>query len=262
MTEPDRRRPDAPGSRDAGGADVAALADLDAGLPDPERAARARAAAAADPEATAVLEALAATRAELAALPTPDVPADVAQRWTAALAAEARAAGPRGHRRPDRHDAPRDPSPRSPDGPRGPSAPDPGDGFARGRRQRPAWRPLLVAAALAALVGTGLGALARPPRPDAPTVTRVELVALGRSAVGTMDVGDLADPARRVACLRAVAPAAAGETLLGGRRVVVDGRPGVLLVLATGTVGGLRLVVVDPACGPAGGTLRAQLVVG
>jgi hypothetical protein len=94
-----------------------------------------------------------------------------------------------------------------------------------------------------------------------PTVTRIDLVAFGRSAVGTMDVGDLTDPARRTACLRAVAPAAVGEALLGGRRVVLDGRPGVLLVLATGTTGGLRIVTVDPGCGPDGGTLRAQLVV-
>ena len=74
-----------------------------------------------------------------------------------------------------------------------------------------------------------------------------------------MDVGDLADPAPARACLRAVAPAAAGEGLLGGRRVVLDGRPGVLLVLATGTRGGLRIVTVDPGCGPQGGTLLAQL---
>ena len=96
------------------------------------------------------------------------------------------------------------------------------------------------------MAGAGLGALVPRPAPTAPTVTRVELVALGRAAVGTMDVGDLADPARRAACLRAVAPAAAGEALLGGRRVVLEGRPGVLLVLATGTTGGLRIVTVDP----------------
>jgi hypothetical protein len=93
-------------------------------------------------------------------------------------------------------------------------------------------------------------------------VRPVELVALGRAAVGTLDVGDLADPDRRLACLAAVAPAAAGEPLLGGRRVVLDGRPGVLLVLATGTRGGLRILTVDPACGPAGGTLIAQVAVG
>ncbi len=81
MTEPD--------PPDGRPVDVAALADLDADLPDPHRAARGRAAAATDPDAAAVLDALAVTRAELAALPAPDVPRAVAARWTAALAAEA-----------------------------------------------------------------------------------------------------------------------------------------------------------------------------
>ena len=43
--------------------------------------------------------------------------------------------------------------------------------------------------------------------------------------------------------------------------VVLDGRPGVLLVLATGTRGQLHVVTVDPGCGPAGGTLLAQVTV-
>jgi hypothetical protein len=210
--------------------DVAALADLDAGLPDEARAARARAAAAADPQAAAVLDALAATRAELAALPTPEIPAAVAARWTAALEAEARNGSPT-------RDARR-----------------------TGRRAARAWPHLVAAAVLAAVVASGLGALVQRPVPAVPAVGRVELVALGRATIGTTDVGELADPARRAACLRAVAPAAAGETLLGGRRVVLDGRPGVLLVLATGTRGGLRILTVDPACGPGGGVVIAQLL--
>jgi hypothetical protein len=44
--------------------------------------------------------------------------------------------------------------------------------------------------------------------------------------------------------------------------VVLDGRPGVLLVLATGARGGLRILTVDPGCGPGGGTLLSQVVVG
>ncbi len=243
MTEPD--------PPDGRPVDVAALADLDADLPDPHRAARGRAAAATDPDAAAVLDALAATRAELAALPAPDVPPDVAARWTAALAAEAAATATPTPGTPTRPAVHRHMGPR-----RGSGGP--------GR----AWPALLAAAALAAVVGTGLGALVQRPAAapttvptGAPTVTRVELVALARTSVGTMDVGDLADPAPRAACLRAVAPAAAGETLLGGRRVVLDGRPGVLLVLATGVRGGLRILTVDPGCGPAGGTLLAQVVV-
>ena len=112
------------------------------------------------------------------------------------------------------------------------------------------------AAAAAGVVG--LGTSGQPVL----TVSRVDLVAVATSTVGTVDVGALADPVRREACLRAVLQDAAGERLLGGRRVVLDGRPGVLLVLATGTRGGLRVVTVDPGCGPAGGALLAQVRVG
>ena len=131
---------------------------------------------------------------------------------------------------------------------------------------RPSGRPsrsrvlLAVLAAAAAVAVVVVGA----PRPGPPvlTVSRVDLVAVATAAVGTVDVGALADPDRRQACLRAVLPDAAGLRLLGGRRVVLDGRPGVLLVLATGTRGGLDVVTVDPGCGPAGGTLLARVTVG
>jgi hypothetical protein len=214
-------------------ADLAALADLDAGLPDPAEAARRRAAAAADPSAAAMLDALAATRAELAALPAPEVPPATAARWNAALEAEgaSREAAPRG----------------------GPPRPS-----------RPPTRRLRAAALAAAVatVGAGLGALLHRPDPAPPAVARVELVAVGRATVGTTDVGPLADPARRAACLRAVAPGSTSEALLGGRRVVLDGRPGILLVLAAGRGTGLRILTVDPSCGPGGGTLLAEVVVG
>ena len=181
-----------------------------------------------------MLDALAATRAELAALPEPEVPPEIAARWEAALAAE-RDQLPTGRRC------------------RAESPPTP-----RRRRLRPAsCSPSAAAAAVVAAVVLG----APRPAPPVLTVSRVDLVAVATSAVGIVDVGDLADPARREACLRAVLPDAAGERLLGGRRVVLDGRPGVLLVLATGTRGGLHVVTVDPGCGPAGGTLLAQVTV-
>jgi hypothetical protein len=128
----------------------------------------------------------------------------------------------------------------------------------RRRRLRPRV-VLAVSAAAAVVAAVVLGA----PRPAPPvlTVSRVDLVAVATSAVGVVDVGDLGDPARREACLRAVLPDAARERLLGGRRVVLDGRPGVLLVLATGTRGQLHVVTVDPGCGPRGGTLLAQVTV-
>ena len=210
-------------------------------------AARRRAAAAADPDAATVLDALAATRAELAALPTPDVPPEVAARWAAALAAESRRA-PTGTAkahvtfRGSAAVATRVPVTASPGGGRTPRAAAPGGGRGRHRRGR-----------------RRIGALVHRARTRRhPRRTR-RARPVGRRHHGRRRPRP---PARRVACLRAVAPAAAEEALLGGRRVVLDGRPGVLLVLATGTPGGLRIVTVDPrGCGPDGGTLRAQLVV-
>ena len=67
-------------------------------------------------------------------------------------------------------------------------------------------------------------------------------------------------PGGRPACAPCC-PDAARERLLGGRRVILDGRPGVLLVLATGRRGELHVITVDPGCGPAGGTLLAQVTV-
>jgi hypothetical protein len=207
--------------------DPATLADLDAGLPDDATAAALRRAARGDPRAAEVLNALAATRADLADARDPDLPADVAARWTAALAAERARPQLQVHR--------------------------------LGSVRR---RVLLVAAAAAAVVVGVVGVITPRPGQPALAVSRVDLVAVATSSVGTVDVGALADPGRRDACLRAVLPAAAGERLLGGRPVVLDGRPGVLLVLATGTRGGLHVVTVDPDCGPAGGTLLAQVTVG
>jgi hypothetical protein len=59
------------------------------------------------------------------------------------------------------------------------------------------------------------------------------------------DLGPLADPARRAACLaRSDAP----DDVAGGRTVRYEGEPGVLLVLSTGTLGRFRVLVVDDAC--------------
>jgi hypothetical protein len=217
---------------------VDALAELDAGLPDAAEAAARRRGALADPRAAEVLDALAATRAELAATGDPDLPPQIAARWAAALAAERAQPATQQHK--GRVARPR-----------------PG----RGSFHR---RLLLATAAAAAVIGLVAAVdvlTARPAQPPL-AVSRVDLVTVATSTIGTMDVGDLADPARREACLRAVLPEVARERLLGGRRVVLDGRSGVLLVLATGTRGGLHVVTVDPGCGWAGGALLAQVRVG
>jgi hypothetical protein len=267
MTAP---RPDRPHS------DLAELADLEAGVLDETRAREVRAAAESDPAARAVLEALAATRAELAALPDPSVPPTLAARWGAALQAEqsrlssappsAAAGGP---------DAARDEASATARhevhllGDRPASAADQSAGPTEGRPPRRRWprsrsrallrRPAVLAGALliaVLVVGGVLNARHEP----LPLVQRPQLVAQGLSTIGVRDTGGLGDPARRTACLQAVAAPGVAPTapLLGGRRVTFEGSPGVLLVLGTGIRGTFDVVIVDSACGQnGGGTLLA-----
>ena len=84
----------------------------------------------------------------------------------------------------------------------------------RRRRLRP--RVVLALSAAAVVAAVVLGA----PRPAPPvlTVSRVDLVAVATSAVGVVDVGDLVDPVRREACLRAVLPDAVPHGPTRGRR--------------------------------------------
>lgn len=243
------------------------LADLDAGLLEPAEAAEVRAAAARDPQAAAVLAALDTARAELGALADPPVPAQYAARWEAALAAEA-ASSPR---------TVSDPATTPPGS--GPTQPDAGDdtGAAgplprlrpvsgrRGqavvqlRRVRPA---LLAAVVLAAAV---IGGVVWTPHEPAPlSLEGVDLATAGLAVRGDFDIGLLADPARRAGCLGAVAPPGVSPDalLLGGRDVLVDGRHGVLLLLAGGGPGRLHVVVVEPGCGPEGGVLLGTLTIG
>ncbi len=132
--------------------DVELLADLDAGLLADDRADAARAAALADPRSAAVLDALAATRAELGALPPPPVPREVAARWSAALA----------------------------------DLDPPAPGVA------PRRRPVLLAAAAVLVALLGAGVLVATGGVDPRTtaaVTGVDLGAVGRGAIGQRDFG-------------------------------------------------------------------------
>jgi hypothetical protein len=91
----------------------------------------------------------------------------------------------------------------------------------------------------------------------------VDLAAAARAAVGATDAGDLADPDRRAGCLRSAAPALMPDAMLvGGRRIELDGREAVLLVLATGRLGTFDVAVVDPGCGPGGGVLLTSMQIG
>ncbi|WP_219415950.1 hypothetical protein [Pseudonocardia nigra] len=219
--------------------DLDVLADLDAGVLDASTAERVRAAALADPRSASVLDALAATRAELAAHPAPAVPAEISRRWAAALEAEATPTAAAGEVRPTKRSRTR-------------SRPPGRSGALRpaARRRRPALVAGILFAALIAAAG-----IWRPADPGP-----IDLAALARTALNTRDIGALADPAHRAGCLAAVDPpgVAPDALLLGGLPVELDGRAGVLLVLATGELGVFDVVVVDPACGPEGGHLLAS----
>jgi len=222
------------------------LADLDAGLLDPARAAEVRAAADRDPHAAAVLAALATTRTELGELPDPPVPAEYAARWDAALAAET--AGP---------------EPAAPSAEAGPLPRRLPSSDRRRRVPHRRMRPALVAAVLLAAVVVA-GVLWTPREPAPLSLDGVDLARAGLAVRGDFDVGDLSDPAWRAGCLRAAAPpgVAPGAPLLGGRDVVLDGRDGVLLLLGTGVVGRVHIVVVAPGCGPESGELLSALTLG
>jgi hypothetical protein len=250
---------------------LALLADLDAGLLDPARAAQVRAAAAANPRSAAMLNALAATRAELASVPTPPVPPEIAARWAAALETEAASAG--------EHSAGIDPveagtcpadttvdsaGVRSPARPSGGARP-PHRAASSGPPGARPWlrRPRRAAGAALVLAALVIACVLWPRSAPLPSLDRVDLAAAARAAIGTTDVGELADPARRAGCLMAVAPAVPpAAPLLGGRQVELDSHEAVLLVLATGRLGTFHVAVVDPGCGPAGGILLESAVIG
>lgn len=218
---------------------VDVLADLHAGVLEPEVAQQLWPRVRQDPDAAAVLEALDATRAELsglaAARPVP-MPARFAARLDAAIAAEA---------------AQRAPMRVAP--PPMPIAPVVDLARARRRRnQRLGWAAgvLVAAAAVAvAVISIPRGTTPGTPSAVAPLALRSGQVngATLAAAIGHTDYGPFADPARRNACLaandvdRSVTPA-------GVMRVTLDGTPGVLFVLPTGQLARYRLLVVGDDC--------------
>jgi len=103
-----------------------------------------------------------------------------------------------------------------------------------------------------------------PTQPESARLDRIELATAGRSALGDSDLGPLADPVRRAACLRAAGVLGVDPLAvpLGGRQVELARGPGVLLVFATGELGVFDVVVVDPGCGGTGGTLLGTARIG
>jgi hypothetical protein len=247
------------------------LADLQAGVLDPETAAELWARVEADPEARAIVDALETTRADLRGLadvPPVPMPAEFAARLDAALETEARAAHPVATMAP--------PSPMAPAGPG--QVVD----LAAPRRRRNrlvGWGAGLVTVAAAAVgiavVGipatspTDGSALPAPgadaPNGDAanpPLAFKAE--DLGgtqlEAARGANDFGPFTSPAKRAGCFEANG-IKKEATPIGGRQVVVDGKPGTLFVLSSG-LGEFRLIAVEPTCAAGNPAVLADRVVG
>jgi hypothetical protein len=130
----------------------------------------------------------------------------------------------------------------------------------------------VAAAVVGALVGAA--ALVRGPVPTRPAGPIAESITVSRPAgdvplsdvqiVGLLshspDYGPLADPQRRASCLSGLGYSAA-TPVLGGRPVDMQGRAGVLLVLAADTPRTLLALVVAPDCNSAHTGLLANTLV-
>lgn len=222
---------------------VELLADLQAGLLDDESAARVRQRVRGDPEAERILRALNQVRCDVATLgagPAPDVPSELTTRISAAL-------GSAGTGQPVAHSA------------------------------RPRIRSGRVIAGVAgvcavlAAVGVGTAALITAPGPapstpvtaDHITVSTPPMVIplsqdeilglLGQSP----DYGPLGDPARRASCLTGLGYPAS-TPVLGARRVEINARPGVVLVVAGDAPHSLAVYAVALNCNAADTGLLAN----
>ncbi|BBZ72741.1 hypothetical protein [Mycobacterium paraseoulense] len=225
---------------------VELLADLQAGLLDDESAARVRRRVRGDADAEQILRALNRVRCDVATLgaePPPDVPPEVTARVLAAL--ESAPAG-----RPAAHSA------------------------------RPAMRPGRVVATVAgvgavlAAVGVGTAALITAPEPAPSTPVTAEHITVSTPPMAiplskdeilglldqSPDYGPLGDPGRRASCLTGLGYPAATQ-VLGGRRVEINARPGVVLVVAGDTPHSLAVYAVALNCSAADTGLLATTSV-
>jgi hypothetical protein len=243
---------------------VDVLADLHAGVLTDARAAELWPLVDADPEARAIMDALDATRADLATLadaPAPPMPAEFAARLDAALAAEAAATF-----RPAEAPAPR---------PAGPGDAQVVD-LAAARRQRTkrlGWAAGVLTAAAAAVVAvtvaipgttqqSGTPNVAAP-APSGPTVggDGSGAQALVGKAIGVRDFGPLGNEDRLDACITA-AGLDAKVRPEGIRPVNVDGKAGVMIILTTGKLAQFRLVAFGADCGPGNPAVLFDKIVG
>ncbi|ORB64894.1 hypothetical protein [Mycobacterium scrofulaceum] len=236
MREPDNEADEAPLT-------VELLADLQAGLLDDESAARVRRRVRDDPEAEQILRALNQVRCDVATLgaePAPEVPPEVTARVSSALAPA-----------------------------------EPGPPVAHAARPRP--RPTRVLAtvigvgAVIAAIGVGTAALITAPEPAPSTQVTAEHITVStppmviplsaEEIVGLLsqrpDYGPLADPVRRASCLTGLGYPASTQ-VLGARRVEINARPGVVLVVPADTPRSLAVYAVALNCNAADTGLLAN----
>ncbi|MEV7092922.1 hypothetical protein AB0M80_08730 [Amycolatopsis sp. NPDC051045] len=244
---------------------VDVLADLHAGVLEDTQAAELWPLVNADPEARAILDALDATRADLASFadaPAPPMPAEFAARLDAALAAEAAATFPRQ---------------------RTATAPEQaGSGDAqvvdlaaarRRRNKRLGWAAGVLTAAAVAIVAVtfalpntsppGATPNVAAPAPTGPSVgdDGAGAQALVGKAIGVRDFGPLQNEDRLDACIAAAGldPKVRPE---GIRPVNVGGKAGVMIILTTGKLAQFRLVAFGADCGPGNPAVLFDKVVG
>lgn len=224
---------------------VELLADLQAGLLDDESAARVRQRVRDDPEAEQILRALNRVRCDVATLgagPAPEVPPEVTARISAAL--------------------------------------ESADAGAPAHSARPRLGPARMAAgvvgagALLAAIGVGVAALLNAPEPTPSTPVTAEHITVSTppmviplsqdEILGLLrqqpDYGPLGDPVRRASCLTGLGYPASTQ-VLGARRVEINARPGVVLVVPGDTPHSLAVYAVAENCSAADTGLLANTAI-
>ncbi|WET79676.1 hypothetical protein P3102_37705 [Amycolatopsis sp. QT-25] len=242
---------------------VDVLADLHAGVLDEREAAELWPLVNADPAASAIIEALEATTADLAELanePVAPMPAEFAARLDAALAAEMRV---------------------SPafqgafEGPREQAAPVVDLAAARRRRnKRIGWGAGIATVAAAAIAAVAIvvpttqqstpgGVAQPPPTPTGPSVggDGGGAEALVGKAIGVRDFGSLKTEERLDACV-AAAGMDADVRPEGIRPVNVAGKDGVMAIYTTGKLAQFRIVAFGADCGPGNPAILFDKIIG
>jgi len=243
---------------------VDVLADLHAGVLDEAQAAELWPLVNADPDARAILDALDATRADLASLadaPVEPMPAQFAARLDAALAAEAASR----------------PAATFPGA--APQQARPGDAqvvdFAAARRrrnQRLGWGAGILTAAAAAVVAVAVlvpGAKQdRPPNVAAPAPTGPSVGSDGSGAqallgktLGVRDFGPLQTEQRLDQCITAYGLDTKIRPV-GVRPINVEGKSAILTTFTTGKLAQYRLIAFGADCGPGDPAVLFDKIVG